>query len=351
MSGSLFSPTSPEPQPAPEAAPADNRPASQPDVMLPTTTPAESGLPADVLLTPEEQAQAGQPQPLAEGQPAPQQGQEPPAGQGQGNPADRAPPGYVPHEALQAARTELKAQRQQMQQMQQQMQAFFGAAAAAGLRLPGQPAPEHQAPLPDVQTDPVAHFQARAEMLERQLQAMQQQQGQMTEAQRQQAQQQQFVEAYRAQATQYAQSNPDFAPAYQAWFSGLVQEAQAAGLAPQEAMAWAQSQEMAVAQRAMQQEVNPAERILAMAKVRGWKPPAPQQQQAPQPGWQPPAADPHAAFSALERGAAASRSVGTNGVGGAPPQGLTAERLASMPWDEFQRATDGDAWERLMRGG
>lgn len=366
MSGSLFSPTAPavnqpDPSGSPAAPPAnasppsDNRPAPSPDVMLPGAPPPDTGLP-DILMTPEEQAQArGEPASPQEGQPPPQQeGQQPPQeGQQQGNPADRAPPGYVPAAALAEARGELKQQRQAVQRLEQQLQAFLGAAAARGLHL-GQPEQPQQPQLPDVNVDPIGHFQARAEMLERQLQQALQGVGQMSQAQQQQLQQQQFLEAYQAQAAQFAQANPEFVPAYQAWFGGLVLEAQAAGLAPQEALAWARSQEMAVAARAMQQEVNPAERILAMAKVRGWKPqppqqPPPQPPQAPQ-GYQPPAVDPNAAFAALERGAAAARSVGTNGVPGLPPASLTAQRLAEIPMADFERVTEGDAWERLMRG-
>jgi len=178
-----------------------------------------------------------------------------------------------------------------------------------------------EAELPPLDTDPVGHFKAKVEMLERQQAALQ--------AERQQAAQVNDVYARVAQAeAEFSQATPDYQAAVTHLHRTFAAEEAALGL-PRGYMA------QAVASQAIQTGKNPAEVAYTLAQARGYAKAAPA-----------PKTD---AIDTLERGVQASRGVAAVN-GGAPRGGLDMATIASWSPEEFSRqyAKNPDAILRIM---
>ena len=192
-------------------------------------------------------------------------------------------------------------------------------------RLMATQAPPQDAPrapeLPPLDTDPVGHFQAKTEALERQLQAL--------AAERQQAAQANDVFARVAQAeAEFSQATPDYQAAVTHLHRTFQAEEAALGL-PRGYMA------QAVASQALQTGKNPAEVAYQLAAARGYAKAAPASK-----------ADP---IETLERGVQAARGVASVN-GGAPRGALDMATIASWSPEEFSRqyAKNPDAILRIM---
>lgn len=176
----------------------------------------------------------------------------------------------------------------------------------------GAKAPE-PAPIPDANADPFGHLQARLAQAEEKAAAAQQ----FTAAQQAEARLRATVQAAEAQ---FVQQRPDYTEAIQYARPMMERMASAWGMTGAQAAA-------ALAVQALQAGRNPAQAAYDFALSVGWKPGgAPQHQAAPKPSAE-------AEIAALERGAAASRTVGA-ARGSGPPQ-ITLETLASASREEF----------------
>lgn len=173
--------------------------------------------------------------------------------------------------------------------------------------------------------DPAEHLRQKGEMLERKQAEIAEQTRLATEAQQAQQQQNAVVNQYHASAAQYAQTNEHFPAAYQHLVQGRIAEYKAAGHTDAEAVQFVQQDELAIAQKAFQDGVNPAERIYALAETRGFKPEATKESGAEE-------------IDRIEKGQKASRSL-SNGRGKAEPP-ATLEALAEMDDDEFDEKWD-----------
>ena len=177
----------------------------------------------------------------------------------------------------------------------------------------------------DFDEDPAEHLRQKAALLEQKQAELAEQTQSMTQRQQQEAQEQQFVEQYRNTALQYAQQNENFAPAYQFLLESRAKEYQAAGYSPSDVAQFIKQDEIEIARLAFKDGVNPAERLLALAEVRGFKPPAKKDSGAE-------------TIDRIEKGQKASRSL-SNGRGKAeaPP---TLEALSELEGDEFDAKWD-----------
>ena len=199
--------------------------------------------------------------------------------------------------------------------------------------------------IPDINTDPIGHFQAKQAILEKQLEearGFQQKQVQMTE-------QQQHLQKIGAEVSrleqEFAKVTPDYTQAQQHLFNTWAAEAQLLGAQPEEAIKfWS----MQIVQRAAQQGKNPAQVAYEMAKQRGYagaQPKAPTQTQQP--------TGPN--LDTIQRGLAASKSTSA-APGKAPPSGTpTIEALLQMDDEDFAKqygSRDASKWtqdmERIM---
>lgn len=270
---------------------------------------AGAALPPDTLPAPEP-AEASEPAPSDASEPAPEA------------PKQR-PERRVSLDALheeRRLRQEAEDRFRTLETRQQQIQDYL-LRQAQGQQQPQQRAPGSD--IPDIDTDPVGHFRAKTEMLERQLR-------EVREPVQQQAQASQFERAVRSQVDAFAAETPDYGEAYAFAKEQMRRDALAYGDDPNAA-------ELYLAQRALQQGKNVGEMVYAFAKAKGYTPAA-QRQAAPQ------APD----MAALQRGQQASRSVGAGGQ----PAGrgeLTPERLASMSAKELSKIPD-DQFKRIMGG-
>ena len=199
--------------------------------------------------------------------------------------------------------------------------------------------------IPDINTDPIGHFQTKQAILEKQLEearGFQQQQVQMT-------QQQNHLQKIGAEVSrleqEFAKVTPDYTQAQQHLFNTWAQEAQLLGRQPEEAIKfWS----MQIVQHAAQQNKNPAQVAYEMAKQRGYTGAAPKPQaQTQQP--QGPNLD------TIQRGLAASKSTSAAPGKAAPSGTPTIEALLQMDDEDFAKqygSRDASKWtqdmERIM---
>lgn len=173
---------------------------------------------------------------------------------------------YVPHGALheeRMRRKELQAEieriREESKQQSQMMQQVL-----AQLK-------QKQEPEPTLDDDPVAYFQHENEKLRQKLESLGQTVEQRQEQDTQAQQINNLVSAYRKSAQSFAETTPDFTDAYTHLVTLRANELKALGHDPSEIEMVLQREEMGLAASALQQGVNPAERIYELAKVRGYK--------------------------------------------------------------------------------
>lgn len=165
---------------------------------------------------------------------------------------------------------------------------------------------------------------------------------------------QQIAETYKEHAVAYARQNKDFGAAYNFLLNTRKAELEAAGWTDQKKiMQQIVSEEKGLVAKALEDNINPAERIFRMSQARGFRPapPAPAggapaaaavpgtPLTAPAPAAQrPPSGIPSAAeqVAMAARGVEAATSL--SNAGGAPIPQLTAASLLTMDEDTFARA-------------
>jgi len=200
--------------------------------------------------------------------------------------------------------------------------------------------PQQQAPqIPDINTDPIGHFQAKQEILERKLQEAEGWRKQTQQVSQQQEVLQKIGTEVSRLEQEFAKTTPDYAQAQQHLFESWAREAQLMGAAPEEAIRfWS----MQIVQRAGQQNKNPAQVAYELAKQRGYAGPAPKPQpQAPQ--------GPN--LDTIQRGLAVSKSTSAAPGKAAPSGTPTIEALLQMDDEEFAKnygSRDAAKWQSDM---
>jgi len=151
-----------------------------------------------------------------------------------------------------------------------------------------------------------------------------------------------FRNSYAAHAQNFAREHQDFGQAYHHFIQSIAGELQDAGWTDPGVVAQEiQRMEAAIASKAMRDGVNPAERIYAVAKRRGY--------QATNGAQQPGAGDGKQHVETLQRGQQAAAS--TARAGNAPPANLTLNKLLEMDDHDFAEiATNPRKWRQIMGG-
>lgn len=206
-------------------------------------------------------------------------------------------------------------------------------------------AQEQRAPeLPDINTDPIGHFQAKNAQLEQKLAEVDRFRQQQTQQGEQVEQLRRVGEAVRNAEVEYTRAVPDYPQAQEHLMKQWMAEADAAGM-PHEQVIRARALEIAAV--AGQRGMNPADLAYKLATSRGYAKGG-QQQPAPQPQHQ---TGPN--IETLTRGVNAARSPSTAG-GRAVPGQMSAEALLQMDDNDFAKkfgGRDNTAWAKLMGGG
>lgn len=166
-------------------------------------------------------------------------------------------------------RQELKAQLEQQtyqnQLLQQQIQMLMQ-------QTQRQQEPVYQQPenIPDPNVDPLGYQSYQLENLNKTVSAQQQYLEQQAKAYQQRQAELALDNAYRNAAMEYMQEVPDFADAYKFLENSRIQEYMALGYSAQQASQLLQEDERALAAKSFKERANPAQRIYAAAKARGF---------------------------------------------------------------------------------
>lgn len=151
-----------------------------------------------------------------------------------------------------------------------------------------------------------------------------------------QAQLSDMISRYSTAAKEFEAETPDFKDAYQHVVKSRIEELQAMGYPPQQAVQIAHANEAEMVAMALNQGANPAERIYALAKVRGYTA-KPAKQATPTPAEK---------LETVQKGQQAARSL-SNAPGSASKPG-SLEALLEMSDEEFDEATKGNKWPKLF---
>ena len=188
---------------------------------------------------------------------------------------------------------------------------------------------EKQNPAPSYDDDPIEHLKANQERLEQQIQNHNLTIEQQQQVAQQQQQRQSIISQYAAQANQFASENPDFGAAYAHLLNERRAELNAMGWKPEQITQMLENEELVLAVKSFEDEVNPAQRIYELAKLRGYK-----KQEETQ--------ETQGKLDQVSKGQQANRSL--SGVKGQSKDELSLEALADLPDDEFDAA-----WAKLFK--
>jgi hypothetical protein len=178
--------------------------------------------------------------------------------------------------------------------------------------------------------DPAEYLRKQAEQTNQTLESLKEQQQRQVQAQQQASAQNQFMQRYQSAAAEYAEQNPHFQDAYQHLVENRVQEHMIAGLTKEQAIQTANREEQAIVRMAFENGSNPAEKLVELAKVRGWNATS----QSPSTAQKVDKVD------QVTQGQAEAKTISKGGEGKSE---VTLESLADMDGDEFDKA-----WEKLI---
>lgn len=261
------------------------------------------------------EAEAPAPQPEAAPAPAQAEGGEQPGHQK-----------MVPYQALQEERRMRQRERDERLQMEQRVEQRL-----AALQRNMQPPPP---PPPSLEENPVGHLAHRLDQVSQNTQALMQQSAQAQQAA--QLAQAEAIITHRVTAAEaaFAQQAPDYQQAVSYLHNLRVKELTAMGTPQEDATVQSARELKELAFHTAVRGGNPAEHAYQWAKARGYstKPAAP---------------SPADQLQMAQRGVAAATSLG-NGAG--TSGSLNARELLAMTDDEFEAATKGGKWAKMMGG-
>lgn len=277
-----------------------------------------------------------------------------PEGEGEGSepaPADNADRDRrVPYAALKEEREARKERDRQIAELNEKFARADERLQMLTQRIQPQPQqeqPKQEAPaIPNPDEDFVGALRwTQQQLIERQRQEQEwsTQQSQQAEQQRRQQEVESYVvNTYQSAAAEKRAQDPTFDHAYQYLMTQRYNELVASGASHEAASRQVQQDEFQMAAGAIQARQNPAERLVAVARARGWAPPAAQPAT-------PPVQD---RLETVARGQAANASLSAAGSSGTGKTKLTVESLASMPAKEFEKllANDPEVVSRVMGG-
>lgn len=202
------------------------------------------------------------------------------------------------------------------------------------------------APVPEWNQDPLGHTKQRLETTEERLARLEREREEQASQTQQQQQYMQFRGHVAQRTSEFMTKTPDYPQAYQYLMEMQGNALQDAGFPPEQIRATLEQYETAIAQKALADGVNPAERAYAMAKRFGYK------ASAAGPGAANDAARQAVSEQKLQRIAEGQRTSASlsDAAGTAKPQ-LDAKTLAEMPDDEFAKIwADRKQVRKIVRG-
>lgn len=215
----------------------------------------------------------------------------------------------------------LEAQAKKAAELEQNL-AKLQQAIAQG-QQPTQQTPQPQEVIPDPQEDPLGYIQYEQNKIKQYVAEQNQYLRQQYEAAQKANKEQAFLQTYKQQADSYAKETPDFYDAYNHLVKEKLAEYVEAGYTPDQANRLLVEDEMAIVAKALQDNVNPAERIYKTAKRRGYNGPPKQNTK--------PVKD----LAAIKKGLENSKSLRSGG-GEMPDRELGIDNIDDMNDQEFE---------------
>lgn len=246
-------------------------------------------------------------------------------------------PKTVPHEALHQERERRKQVEKDLQAAREERARFDERLRIMqeAFQRQNQPADPAAKGPPDPRKDPAGfnawlfdqHQAARARA------AQEAQQGQQKQVQTQRYEQ--FVTSYRQQLNDYVAEEPALQEAYDYLSQTRGEELVAMGYSPADAKKMLHREELQLANLAMRAGVNPGQRLVELAKRRGWKPKAAADAEKAAAD----AADPAKKVERIADGQSRGKSLAQAG-GSASPTEMTANQLLAMSEEDFAAWTE-----------
>lgn len=233
-------------------------------------------------------------------------------------PAKADEPKVVPIQALDEARHKYREVADRLAQ-EAEKRAKMEARFDEVMKRFNKPAPE----APEYEKDPLGHLKHRDAETQAKLAEFEKWKAEQATQSETQAKEQEFVGKYQALAADYTKTNKDFPAAYTYVRESWASELSALGYAPHEVAQQLNGWERGIAQKAIADGANPAERLMTVAKARGFKPAAAAATQQ---------------LATLKKGAEAAKSLSNAGGDVEPP--MTLEALAEMEGAEFDKMFD-----------
>lgn len=170
------------------------------------------------------------------------------------------------------------------------------------------------------------------------LEALKAREREREQAQRQDQENAAVKSQYFAAAKEFAAETPDFKEAYNYAVESRVKELTLLGWPEDQAAVRAQYDELDFVKAVIQSGRNPAQQIYALAQARGYSRKEPAKQ----------APSPTEKLESVTKGQQAARSL--SNAAGAPSKPDALEALLNMSDEEFDAATEGKNWRKLMGG-
>lgn len=175
----------------------------------------------------------------------------------------------VPQAALHETREELRQARERMAKMEGMWEAM-----QQQQRQQQPPAGQPAIEIPDYNTDPEGHYQARIAQLEQMVYGLGTSAQQQREQQAQQEQYQAALSQYRNEAAAFSREEPEFNNAYRWLIAQFDHSFKSMGMDPEERAHRLQMEEFALVGRARQRGENPAQALYQIAMNMGYAPQA-----------------------------------------------------------------------------
>lgn len=195
--------------------------------------------------------------------------------------------------------------------------------------------------IPNYDDDPLAALKYENEQLRSKIDPLEKAEQNRQQNYTQQQQQKKFISEYAASADEFKETTPDFDDAYDHLVDSRMKDYIASGYSKEEAANLLQEDEIATVIKARQQGVNPAERIYALAKIRGYN----GNKKSDADNFKSQIAKNTQKINQLERGVKASKTLSDSGTHS--DERLTLETISQMDDDEFSKVD----WNKVLKMG
>lgn len=229
----------------------------------------------------------------------------------------KPPEGFVPHQALHSERIQRRRLERDLAEERMKWETANKRLEDIAKRF----APKET--VPDPVEDPVGTITYKTDRIDKRLDDWEKREQERQQQEQAQKAQQDIERHWSMAAQSFAAKQPDFPQAYDHLFRNAMEEFTEAGYDEATAGQLVMGYWRDIVARARQDGINPAERMYSLAKRRGWKP-----------------AKAEDKIETMANGAKATSPLAA--ASGKAPARLTAELIANMSQEDFEKLSDAD---------